>query len=554
MKYILILLILAVLPAYSQEESGSVIYVDSIGNTSRLRTDRPHMQNTDEEMAMTSREGKIAVKYIDNFFMTEGVKRCLRMSLDAWENKININTPISLKVSVSEDMDPSIEIKTTVGYYIANNIAYPSSFMSQIQGTTETSIDEIAINAFVDWNTSWDNDNNSWGYDNLQTALLRHIGHLLGFGTSVVERSGGLGFAIRRIPSAFDKIVSDGQTTLGSIDFRNSTAIENFLRKAIHLSTPHGAYNLFTSHEDYVPFRSGSYFSLPKDNILNYPYGDRSVLQAINDETLNTMETIGWDVKTHDINVTGSNVDVLGYGSIYMPHTFEINDDGMNISENTDWTFQLYNNDTKSYTDKQYYHGKTFVLNNTTINMPNIDEFMCQQGRIICSNTTDGISRQNSFLLSLDTRPHFNGIEVSNIQDIPNTDYYSFDIKLSSLGTEEGDIIVSSDYGTLQTTTFGGGNETYIHVPQALKFGQIYLYINMVNTYGTTSRYITLNEYRSAIANAINEIDCHADIPAEIYTINGMKQKNPFPIKSSMNNMYIKKHKTCTDKRILISK
>lgn len=554
MRYILILLILTVLPAYSQEETGSVIYVDSISNSSRLRTDRPHMQNTDEEMTMTSREGKISVKYIDNFFMTEGVKRCLRMSLDAWENKININTPISFKVSVSEDMDPSVEIQTTVEYTISKNVAYPSSLMSQIKENTINGKDEIAINAFVDWNTSWDNDNNSWGYDNLQTALLRHIGHLLGFGTSVVERSGGLGFATRRIPSAFDKIVSDGQMILGSIDFRNSAAIENFLRKDIHLSTPHGAYNLFTSHEEYVPFRSGSYFSLPKDNILNYPYGDRSVLQAINDETLNAMETIGWDVNPHDINIIGSNVDVLGYGSIYMPHTFEINDDGMNLSENTDWTFQLYNNNTKSYADKQYYHGKTFVLNNTTINMPNIDEFMCQQGRIICSNNTNGISRQNTFLLSLDTRPHFNGIEVLNIQDIPNTDYYSFDIKLSSLGTEEGDIIVSSDYGTLQTTTFGGGNETYIHVPQALKFGQIYLYINMVNTYGTTNRYITLNEYRSVMANAVNEIDCHADVPAEIYTINGMKQKSPVPVKSSVNNMYIKKHKTCTDKRILISK
>lgn len=554
MRYILILLILTVLPAYSQEETGSVVYVDSISNASRLRTDCPYVQNTGEEMTMTSREGKIIVKYTDNFFMTEGVKRCLRMSLDAWENKININTPISFKVSVSEDMDPSVEIQTTVGYYMSNNIANPSSLMSQKQGTTETSIDEIAINAFVDWHTSWDNDNNSWGYDNMQTAMLRHIGHLLGFGTSVVERSGGLGFAIRRISSAFDKIVSDGQTTLGSIDFRNSAAIENFLRKDIHLSTLHGNYNLFTSHDEYVPFRSGSYFSLPKDNILNYPYGDRSVLQAINDETLNVMETIGWEVKPHDINITGSNVDVLGYGSIYMPHTFEINDDGMNLSENTDWTFQLYNNDTKSYTDKQYYHGKTFVLDNTTVNMPNIDDFMCQQGRIICSNVTDGISRQSSFLLSLDTRPHFNEIEVLNIQDIPNTDYYSFDIKLSSLGTEEGDIIVSSDYGTLQTTTFGSGNETYIHVPQALKFGQIYLYINMVNAYGTTNRYITLDEYRSVMANAINEIDCPADVSTEIYTIAGIKQKSPVQVKSSGNNMYIKKHKTCTNKRILISK
>lgn len=554
MRYIFILFIFIVLPVYSQEETGYVMYVDSINNSLKSHLKQTYMQNSDEKGTMTSREGKFIIKYTDNFFMTEGVKRCLRMSLDAWENKINIKTPIFINVTASEDIDPSVEIQTTVQYSVSNNIAYPNSFISQLKGKTETGIDEIAINAFVDWNTSWDNDNNSWGYDNLQTALLRHIGHLLGFGTSVVERNGGLGFATRRFTSPFDNLVSDGQTTLGSIDFRASSVLRNFLKKDLHLSTSDGTYKLFTSHEDFVPFRSGSYFSLPKDNILNYPYGDRSVLQAINDETLNVMEAMDWEVKPHDINIIGNNVDALGYGSIYMPHIFEISDNEVNLSENTSWTFQVYNNETKSYTDKQYYHGKTFVLDNPTVNLSNMDEFMCQQGRILCSNTTDGISRQNTFLLSLDARPHFNGIEILNKQDIPNTDYYSFDIKLSSLGTEEGDIIVSSDYGTLQTTTFGGGNETYIHVPQALKFGQIYLYINMVNTYGTTNRYITLDEYRSVMANAVNEIDCHADVPAEIYTINGMKQKSPVPVKSSVNNMYIKKHKTCTDKRILISK
>ena len=73
----------------------------------------------------------------------------------------------------------------------------------------------ITINALINWNTSWSSDGTDWGIDNLQTALLRHIAHVLGFGTSVVQQEGELGFAIRQQASPFDNLVSDGQKNFG---------------------------------------------------------------------------------------------------------------------------------------------------------------------------------------------------------------------------------------------------------------------------------------------------------------------------------------------------
>ena len=74
----------------------------------------------------------------------------------------------------------------------------------------------------------------------------------------------------------------------------------------------------------------------------------------------------------------------------------------------------------------------------------------------------------------------------------------------------------------------------------------------MENAYGTTNRYITLNEYQSMSMNTINDINCHIDKSSEIYAINGMKHEYYPDIKSSRNNMYIKRSITCVNKKLFI--
>lgn len=114
------------------------------------------------------------------------------MALDVWEDRLSIDVPVHIMLDAGEDIDPSLEIKTAVAYAGNGKNALPWSLFAQtnekdnIHGT-------ITINALINWNTSWSSDGTDWGIDNLQTALLRHIAHVLGFGTSVVQQEGELG-------------------------------------------------------------------------------------------------------------------------------------------------------------------------------------------------------------------------------------------------------------------------------------------------------------------------------------------------------------------------
>ena len=95
----------------------------------------------------------------------------------------------------------------------------------------------MEINPYISWDSSWAYDQGPYGYDNMTTALQRHIAHVLGFGTSVAIRDGRFNFAIQRMASAYDNMVTNGQKTLGSMALRGtSDEIESFLKGDLKLS------------------------------------------------------------------------------------------------------------------------------------------------------------------------------------------------------------------------------------------------------------------------------------------------------------------------------
>lgn len=532
---VLILLLVTICPITvicQNSEIGTVVYVDSAATP--FYDKNVISYNEDAQIAfLKSRQGKFNVKYIDNFFMIEGVKRSMRMVLDAWEDRLCIDVPIHFTMNANEDFDPSLEIKTTVAYASDGRNAFPLSLFAQMRNKEEANTyDTITINALTNWKTSWENDGTQWGRDNLQTALLRHIAHVLGFGTSIVQRAGGLGFAVRRLASPFDNLVSNGQKTLGSLSVRGTpTIISDFLKEPIFLKTAQSAYKLFSVETEYIPYRSGNYFSLDRENIMNYPYGDRSMLLPINDETLDVMSAIGWNVYPHDIHIVGNTTDVLGYGSLYSEHTFYA-ENAFGISSKGDWIYQIYDNNTHTYVDKKYGQGTSFIMTPDDEGLSYMDEFMCLQARIVFNVN----GKSYTYPLTLDARPQFVNYNISNMQQSINSDYYSFDITISSRGATGGDIIVSSDYGTLCTLTLDDQEKQTIHVPNALKIGNTYLYINLTNIYGTTTNYITIDPQLIRMQEKDNVQETNALLLTntedlfDVYTVQGVlvgKNKRP---------------------------
>lgn len=179
---------------------GIVVYTDSIQhadmNDSRLRSfHMPRISSsTLEPGTMASRQGKFQVTYDENYFMTDGVKHCLKIALDTWEEKINIVEPICFHVCASENMESGIAIQSHVGYYSNQGIAWPDNLMNQTSPTTIALHDMININAFADWNTSWPYDGYYNGKVNLTNGFLYNIARILGFDCSLVDMSFSLGY------------------------------------------------------------------------------------------------------------------------------------------------------------------------------------------------------------------------------------------------------------------------------------------------------------------------------------------------------------------------
>lgn len=121
--------------------------------------------------------------------------------------------------------------------------------------------------------------------------------------------------------------------------------------------------------------------------------------------------------------------------------------------------------------------------------------------------------------LTLDARPWFVSYGISNIQQNAGTDYYSFDLTIRQRGATGGDVIVSSDYGTLCTLPLDGSGEQTVHVANALNIGLTYITVNLENEYGTAARYITLNPQATKITTATGDM---AEERFDVYTLQGV--------------------------------
>ena len=494
--FIILLFCNAVLAGQGQEtEPYIVTYVDSIShllNPNFCNT----VTKTTETKSLQSRQGKIIVHFQENYFISEGVEHCLKLAIDLWEDKLNLAYPISFDVKVNENMDQDIEIVTKVGYSIDNGIALPSSLLYQKMPTQTKQINSIDVNAFIDWNSSWAFDI-PYGNDNLTTALLRHIAHILGFGTSIVDRNGNTGFATNKFASVFDHLVVDNHNnTLGSLARRPSpTIIENFLKQELNIQLPTRKYKLYSTPEAYVPFRSGCYLSLSKENLMNYPYKDKTKLLPVNVETLDILEAIGWDVKPHDISIEGSNLDVTGYGSAYSPHTFQAIDTKGTVIDNPVWAYQIYDNVSKKYIDRKNGEGMYFTVIPDIENINHLDEFQCLQARVVCSTTGDAGIKQYTYPLSLETKPHIISYNITNVQETDNKDYFSFDVTLCYQGSQNGTLSVCNEYSMAADYPIREANEIKIHIPRVLKVGMTYLDLTLENEYGTTIKRFYLDSY-----------------------------------------------------------
>ena len=547
MKKVIILLFLQcfliTLKAQDSLDSGCVVYVDSIYDNSSIT--RSHLllgkarhslhnqyRHATQMDTVYSRKKKIMAIYDpDVTEFTDGVIHCLRMAMDLWEDRINFKFPIIFLVNYTYDLDDDLEIKTSVRYSKLSRFQSRSnsiySWNNSLQENAQTNImatypDTISINANVEWNSAWSYDINGMG-SNLITALLRHIGHILGFGSSVITANGTTRFCISGAASDFDRLIVDENNTALSSYCQNQAALisSGYFTHDLRINSPN-QYALYSSKSGYIPFRSAMYFSLPSDNIMNYPYGDRTQLRSINHETMDVLKSIGWGqrVSPYNVSIQSSTLDAVGYGSGYATHLFSAVDSAGSDVQSAVWKYQRFSNVTGDYVDVSTSTGSAFSLSPPSVVSDAIDEDKCLQGRIVCTLTNGGEQISYTKPVFLELRPWFTSLEVENVFAPSNSNYFSFDVRVKSLGATSGQLLVCNEYGQVLTYNMNGYNEEVIHVSNVFKFGQTYFDLTQNNSYGGNVKIILYEEATSA-ARKQNDVPSMAIDDMQIIPIEG---------------------------------
>ena len=495
-KHILFLfLLLLSLDCWGQQETGFVIFVDSVTpQTSFVNRGKQVISNKTNasSVLVTSRMGKFEATYdSDDENLRDGMTHCLRMAMDMWEDKMQFSIPVKFHVSATLNLSPSVEVKTIVNYSkISRNRSRVHSLYKQAHENSEI-VDSIFVNSNIDWNYSRLYDI-SGGTNNITTAFLKQIAHILGFGISVTEVNGQIGFTINQTYSDFDDLVVNGNGNKLSSLARTGgiTDLSNFLRQDIFFASNVLTNKLYSDTNRVDIHKTGKYFSSNDAGLMNYPQAPQSEPMKINAKLWSAIDSIGWSIKSYEREIVCNDLDQAGYGSAYLPHTFNLSGGGLNYC----WRYQSFSYLTGQYSTKMTITGHSLSLNDLPVfSEDEIGPDMCVQSRIECEVVQDGITNKYTLPVFLELRPVFIDYNVSNVNCPTGSNYYSMDVTLEYYGAQSCQMSVCNEYAPPTNYYINGAGQKTIHVDSIFRYGQSFLDIKFSNEYGDNVKIIYLD-------------------------------------------------------------
>ena len=487
----LLFVFMSVATIHAQKTDGVVVsYIDSIPLKCSRANKSTNVNNAIcpykmvEDTIIKSRKGYFVASCELNRYVTDGVLYCLKLSMDAWEEKLNLETPVYFRLLFSDKMDNNIAASTSVSYYIINRQAIPDNLIAQYRKDVNPA-DTLTLNSSIDWYSSWEYMESANGKVSLMTYLNRNIARILGFGCSLVKRKYGLGFAINRTPSAFDKLLYNGENYLDELSRASSNILNGFFKKDVRVKSDTFEYDLYdTGH--FINGQSGSYFSLGFDNILEYQISDESVVLPINYQTLDVLEKLGWRVNKHDKEIICDATNNLGYGSIYDAFSFVLKDAATGNSLKADWKYQVFDTFSSTYKTLSTNSGNTFSVAPSIVDS-SVDDYKRMQARVVAA--VSGI--EYYYPLTFDISPQITDVKISNVEKTDNI-HYQFDIDIKQKGATEGYVLAYDDTGSTHNYKFTGKT---VHVSGLIAGMSAYIYISLSNKYGSSTYSFTGDIY-----------------------------------------------------------
>lgn len=232
----------------------------------------------------------------------QDVVDCAKLAAGIWENIIDADIVFKIKIkygSINGD------ISTSVVYYYKNDICYPAAFKNigseNIDIDVLTSAGNITVNQTIDWNYGV-GGNVEEHKKNLTYGLMRSIGRVMGFGSSILLNKGTYRFSNIDNYTVFDRLIKsrEDMIPLSEVPFKrrqSSSELTEYMNLNEHVvSDGKESYNLAPA-----PYsESNPPLTALEDGLMKpiiYP-GEYCI--QVDDDVWNILKMIGWKLKSED--------------------------------------------------------------------------------------------------------------------------------------------------------------------------------------------------------------------------------------------------------------
>ncbi len=288
---------------------------------------------------------------LTNENLDEETKKVVDYVFSVWES--NILNCESIFIDIRYD-NIEEDIRTTVQYFqMPGNIYVPLPLKYYLESfgkrdnTTPDGI--ITINSNVDWDYGL-GDNIVSDKPNLAYGIMRAVGRILGFGSSVsVTSTGDFVCGCRKGYSVFDGLISNSNgVKLTSISYsgNRNPAMKEFLNangSEFFIKTSGNQYKFMSP--PYSLTNPPLVFLEDEMSLMGGVLNTGSHILQVDGITKDILKEIGWRLdESLPVRIVSQDIGDTGLASAYEPHAFSLDRGGQTITNPT-WTLKLPKSD-----------------------------------------------------------------------------------------------------------------------------------------------------------------------------------------------------------------
>lgn len=450
-------------PAVDIDETFTITYVDRFkpARKSGYRILSPRLSKQDRYSA---RSGIIKVDYVvdtlpDNH---EKIVACMDYAKSIWQKIIQDSLQFTIKLMYkNQDKD---DITTEVSYKKGKGVSYP---MSYIAPQSRSVAGTIIVNPSSNWDYST-GDNMDSDKKNLCFALLRAIGRIMGFGSSIkINSIGKYYFFAQQYHTNFENLVyrSDGvalssHRVVGNVDGRwELDSLTNFV------NAPGYSFYIKDNKNEYE-LAEGPYtaanppLTALADGLMCPEIAVGDAYLSVDDDTWRVMELLGWEVRksnnTARIQYDDDNADESGILDPYISHCFSIPKPIQQL-EKIKWTLYLPLKDGREYKFEVAADCFDCEVPPVTEVYPEEELYVNSDGIIPARLEfswlrSDVPLKLHPYRIFYEAKPRIAEARITNITISDDDFYYKADYEVEYSGAESIEVLTEEEFTPISRT------------------------------------------------------------------------------------------------------